>query len=501
MSAPSASPLRRTASIASVDVSKKALLIASIGLSCGLSGCGRPTDETKRSPEIAKLTPAESPPVETEASSPNQQTPQSPSPSPTRDSKTPPAQDSEKAVGTPMPDDDPDQLRSEGMRALQTGDIDTAYLRARRAMQLSPNDPQIVFLMALVLGERQRFPEAIRMLDQLSNSSAEVRLPALGQTAEWLIQFGRWGEAEQRYRELLNAVPDAAMVHRALAGLLLRQGRRLEAAGHIHRLCQQGDILESELRALLCLLCPLPCDADEEVSNPIGPLGHARQRLATGDWQGVRDVLERVEAPQEEIASLLARARLELGETAAAEAWDKNNSDPDSLNADGWYAKGRLAAENQESANAFSESARCMLRSAMLNPTDPHTYRHAASALAALNRTDDAARLRQRSEQLARTHSLGDQLADAPSDSPLFAELIALLTELDRPLEALSWQAIQLANAHQSGAVSEQQANAIFQDIANKRISVIQSGNIAPDPSSILCGIELDSLVTSPAAE
>ena len=47
--------------------------------------------------------------------------------------------------------------------------------------------------MALLLADRHRYPEAIRMLDELAKTNAEIRLPAMGQTADWLIKSGDWG--------------------------------------------------------------------------------------------------------------------------------------------------------------------------------------------------------------------------------------------------------------------------------------------------------------------
>ncbi len=134
------------------------------------------------------------------------------------------------------------QLHFAGMKALQEGQVDEAYDYARQAMRTNSEDPPIVFLMATVLAERHRFPEAIEMLEEVAATVPEARLPAMGQTADWLVRFGQWEKAESRYGEILEQMPDAAMVHRELARLKLRQGRRIEASEHLNRLCHLGDV-------------------------------------------------------------------------------------------------------------------------------------------------------------------------------------------------------------------------------------------------------------------
>ena len=70
-------------------------------------------------------------------------------------------------VSTPPPAD-PLQLQEETIAALEAGDLDTAFKRIRAAIRITPEDPQTVFLMARVLAERNRFPEAIWMLDEMA---------------------------------------------------------------------------------------------------------------------------------------------------------------------------------------------------------------------------------------------------------------------------------------------------------------------------------------------
>ena len=105
--------------------------------------------------------------------------------------------------------------------ALSQGKDAVAYDLARQAMRLVPDDPQIKFAYGMVLGNRKRYPEAIKLLDEVAEASPDARLPAMGQTAEWMVRYGKWDEAERRFGEVLASVPEFPLVRRNLAMLLL----------------------------------------------------------------------------------------------------------------------------------------------------------------------------------------------------------------------------------------------------------------------------------------
>jgi Flp pilus assembly protein TadD len=50
------------------------------------------------------------------------------------------------------PSPDPAKLHKEALLALEAGNTDTAFDLGRQAMRLAPDDPQVVFLMAMILG-------------------------------------------------------------------------------------------------------------------------------------------------------------------------------------------------------------------------------------------------------------------------------------------------------------------------------------------------------------
>ncbi len=132
-----------------------------------------------------------------------------------------------------------------------------------------------------------------------------MRLPVLGQTAEWLVLQGQWSQAEQRYQTLLDELPDAGLVHRKLAQLLLRQGRRLEAATHLRQSCRLGDIEELDLRALLMVVHPFPGDAIKDQLDPIGSMGQARYEISQGNLDAAIERLQQSTTPSPATAALM----------------------------------------------------------------------------------------------------------------------------------------------------------------------------------------------------
>ena len=82
------------------------------------------------------------------------------------------------------------ELQAAGLDALHNGASDEAYDFARRAMRLDDEDPQVIFLMPMVLAERQRFAEAIKMLDDVAATTPQARLPEMGQ--KHIVSTGNW---------------------------------------------------------------------------------------------------------------------------------------------------------------------------------------------------------------------------------------------------------------------------------------------------------------------
>lgn len=388
--------------------------------------------------------------------------------------------------------EDPRALQQQAAEALETGDSDRAWQLVRMAKRQLPEDPEVTFLMARVLAQRHRFHEAVKILDDLAKAVPETRLPALGQTAEWLVEQGEWAEAERRYRQLLELVGDTSLVDSQLASLLLRQGRRIEAADPLRRLCRQGQVSEANLRALLTLAKPFPGDATEDAFEPIGKLGQARVELGKNNLAEALNELEptadltaaewslrgRILALQQDWESLAQWADGDLPESA-------------DQHADFWFAKAVAAAGQGQHRQAIKSFCQTVLR----DPTDAAAYRAMSRSLAQLEMDSESQRAEQRAAQIERTQQIG--AAMAASDERDLGELSTLadtLIDLGRPLEALAWRAVLVYYESQSGQLDQQQEANAMTEINRERLAILSDENAFASEQEIFCGVEPGSL-------
>ena len=396
----------------------------------------------------------------------------------------PPESESEP-VADPEPAKDAQTLFAEAGQALEAGDIRAAGTAIRAAVSIEPANPQLVFMMATILGKEHRYPEAVMMLDELAVAVPDAELPVLGQTAEWLVTQGQWSEAESRYRAVLAAVPDAAIVHRQLSQLLIRQGRRIEAAQHLNILCQQGNIEEIELRTLLSLASPYVADLSREEFEPVGALGRARLAISTDDWNQASTELVSAKSVTPKDSALLGRIHAHRNAFEELEAWANEESNADSDTTDGWFARGVLAAHQSDHRGAVMYFCETVLR----DPTDEQAYARMAESLDYLAKSSEAAQANERAMWLARTRAIGKRMAATDGrDLEAMAELAHLLEKLHRPFESLAWQAVRIAYGRSTLPAQEQQAQLI--EINRRRLELLASNEPVATNEFILCGSE-----------
>ena len=379
-----------------------------------------------------------------------------------------------------------EQLREAALQALGEGQDDTAFQFARQAMSRAPGNPQVVFLFAMVLADRHRYAEAIHILNELSDREPATRLPALGQTAEWLVESGHYAEAEQQFRTILKEIPDALMVHHRLAQLLLQTGRRTEAALHFDYLAQFGELDHEELRALLIRHQAFPGDDGVTRFDPLNNLAMCRQEIADGKVQEVINVIDAAgEKNSDGELELLHRLRAQQGDFDDVQKWvaklDMTNSGPDA-----WFARGCLALDR----NSFAEAIACFSRVLLLDPTDAEAYRRLSEALKSTGDVEKAKAIAARADLVAETHKLGRELiGEKANDRVLIDRLVELLMQLKRPMEAFGWQTIGLVHAVEAAAITETQAQATFESIGRQRDQFVNSGQHRADPAFVLCGL------------
>jgi predicted Zn-dependent protease len=353
---------------------------------------------------------------------------------------------------------------------------------------VTPGDPQVIFLMARVLAERNRFAEAIKMLDDLAETTPEARLPTLGQTAEWLVLQGHWREAEKRYRTLLGEVSDPSMVQRMLAQLLLRQGRRLEAAVYLHELCRVGNIEESELRSLLISLHPFSGEEASDESAPIGPLGRARYQIGQGDWDAAMGELDQVRSRRPIESALRGRILAHHQDYESLGEWVTDAPESAKEFADYWFAMGVYEANRGNHRAAVRSFCSVVLD----DQTDAAAYRRMSESLLELDAEAEAQEALNRAGLIEQTQLIGERLTDdSDRDTLAMSKLSDLLDQLQRPLEALAWRAVKTVY---SQSLSEQGVMEKLREINRTRMQRLEAGDFEASESFILCDIDLESL-------
>ncbi|MCS7465790.1 hypothetical protein NZK35_03755 [Stieleria sp. ICT_E10.1] len=376
--------------------------------------------------------------------------------------------------------------------ALRSGDIDAAYQHVRVAMSQTPEDPQVIFLMARVLGLRHRFPEAVRMLDRLAVAHPETRLPALGQTSEWLVLHGDYADAESRLRRLVDEVPQVAMPHRALANLLLGLGRRLEAADHLRIICRQGDIHESELLTLLKVSIPL---SGTHSIDPLNGRAKALDLIAQNQLHDARQVLLESSIQDADQNALLGRVLALVQDGRALDEWmARKKMDRNDVHT--WFALGTQHARSGDHESA----TRCFCEVVLQDPTDGQAYESLSQSLAELGREESSNAAAERAELIGRTQLIATGLK--PSADERLAqidELIQRLEQLQRHDEALAWRSVQVL--YGQSVLTKQQAIERMRQIDQRRQELRETGEFGPSDSFVVCGVGLGGEVGRVEAE
>ena len=377
-------------------------------------------------------------------------------------------------------------LREQALRAFGQGDADLAFELVRKARRLAPEDPEVTFFYAMVLADRHRFEEACKILDQLAEREPSTRLPALGQTAQWMVESAHYDEAESRFRVILDEAPDAPILHHQLGMLLFQLGKRTEAAEHFRFLSRLGELNQEELRALLTVSQPFPLDEESGRMLPLSELARARQRLASGDLEGALEIVESIEEKASAGATLKARL------LAEQQSWDSLESllletEIGIFDADGWYASGLLAAHQNKDAKATEDFCRALL----IDPTDPKVYASLSRSLSRIGKEAEAKEASERAATLEKVRELGAAMTRGEvGDRARIAQLVPLLVQLNRPLEALGWQGIDLIYGADAGQIEEQKAQQAFAALGQHRQQLLSTGQFQVPIRFILGGLE-----------
>jgi len=371
-------------------------------------------------------------------------------------------------------------------RLLRAGQTQQGITELQRLLVSDPTDAEVLFRMANAQASLGELAIAVELLGAIPENHPQAGLAALGQAADWSMQLQRFDDAERLYRQVLARAPEAAVVHRQLAFLYNRQGRRHEAFSHLQELCRLGNVQQDELHAMMVLGHAIFDDPNTTMPRkkayyPIGPAAEARMLYTASRYQEALAVLDPAVHAGEVTPSILAFYGLLAVESQDEQRfqWWLARADASVQEyAEYWAAIGTHLLNQRR----FPEAIRAFAESLNRDPTDIASMRRINQSLTALGQQEAAEKwidryVVQRDVTLA-SNAIGESNSASLESYQTVAEG---LDKLNRPLEAITWR---LFEAFQRKASREE-----VESLNQQRIKIAASGQAFPDESERMCGI------------
>ncbi|MEP5988967.1 FG-GAP-like repeat-containing protein [Rhodopirellula bahusiensis] len=325
---------------------------------------------------------------------------------------------------------------------IQAGDFEAAGKVLHQHLVANPNDPVALFTLAQLHAASDDLETAIKTLRHPAIEESDAALPALGTTADWLVQLGRSEEAADCYRRMLQVAPDAVMIHRRLASLMIRTGRPPLAQASLRQLCRSGNIQRPELAALISI-----SQADSD--RPIGPVAEARRLAKQHDYQGAVDQLAARSETEYQTPDVSAFQTRMLAETQQDKMVAKRlvqGRVEQKAYSDYWAALGIHSLRRKDVETAITAFSNAIA----IDPTDASSLQRLSQAYRTWGDVESADRLHKQFRRVLKTIRLSNQIAASPSEVTAIEDLADALDSLDRRLEAVLWRTI--AASHQPDA-------------------------------------------------
>lgn len=397
----------------------------------------------------------------------------------------------ESTADAPYPQSERDNALQRSEELISRGEYGSAETILKSLLVTNPDDVESTFRLAMLAAQQGNLFIAVNYLEAIPNDHPEAGLPALGQAADWYFQLERYQEAEERYKEILNLIPDAAEAHRKLAYLYNRQGRRHEAAFHVRSLCSQGNVLQDELHSLIHLSDAMYDERSRAPQNqdrpywPIDSGAEARKAFSELDYATAVKVLQKAVQDGTALPSMVAlfgRAAAEAQDSKAMQSWLRRSDDLSTEYADHWAAMGLVLLQQ----NQVPEAGRCFLEALIRDPTDFRSMSRLRSIVESSGLTDQAQQIEERFGLLKEITKSNNEIVDSPTPNPnAMIQISRQLDAVDRKLESALWKL--LAGFHQELPASS------MQQLQSELTAIIDSGRSFPDHTTGFLGVKRDA--------
>ena len=389
-------------------------------------------------------------------------------------------------ASTSQPEFNRESALAEAGRLQRSGQTQQAIVELQRVLLSDPEDAEVLFRLANAQASLGDLPTAVELLGAIPEDHPQAGLAALGQAADWSMQLQRFDAAEQLYRKVLGRATEAAVVHRQLAFLYNRQGRRHEAFAHLQQLCRLGNVQQDELHAMMVLGHAIFDDPNSTLPRkkayfPIGPAAEARMLYTASRYQDALAVLDPAVRAGEVPPSILAfygLLAIESQDEQRFQWWLARADASVQQYAEYWAAIGTYLLNQRK----FSQAIRAFAESLNRDPTDIASMRRINQSLTALGELEAAEKwidryVVQREVTLA-SNAIGESATPSVESYRTVAEG---LDKLNRPLEAMTWR---LFEAFQRKAGREE-----VEILNQQRMKLAGSEQAFPDESQRMCGI------------
>ncbi|TWT84985.1 ASPIC and UnbV [Planctomycetes bacterium CA13] len=360
----------------------------------------------------------------------------------------------------------------------------------REQLLENPKDFEVLFHLANTEAAQQNKGLAIDLLSEIPLDHPEAGLPALGVSAGWCVEIERYGDAELRYRKILEIDPSIHFARRALAHMLNRQGRRHEAGVLIRQLCMAGDVMQDELHSLIVesdAMYDPPGQPPAEGTRaywPIGDMGQARFLFTEKKYleaaELVQPIVESGDAPASVVA-FFGRVAVEAQDDEKFSLWLPHVNDAIREYPEYWAAIGtHLIREAQ-----YPEAVRALAEALRLDPTDLRSMRRLFQGLRSMEQPDKAEVWIAHYALMNRILRASVTIASSPSPSDkTFQTMASDLESVGRNLEATLWRSIAATRISNDKALA---------DLRQQMKQTLALNRAFPTRDQRWCGMDLGS--------